>query len=182
MPTWAWILIAVAAAVVVAAIAFAAWRSRRTKTLRSTFGPEYDRVAADAPSRREAESELLERQRRHDDFDIRPLDPDARARYTARWQQVQSQFVDDPAGAVTDADRLIQEVMRERGYPVEDFDTRAGDLSVDHPRVVENYRAAHGVAVAHERGKADTEDLRHAVQHYRALFSELVSERSEART
>ncbi len=177
MPTWAWIVIVVAAAIVVLGALGVAWRAQRSKKLRTAFGSEYDRVAADAPSRREAEAELRERQRRHEEFDIRPLDPPARDRYLARWQHTQATFVDDPAGAVTEADLLIQEVMRERGYPVEDFDTRAGDLSVDHPDVVEHYRAAHGVAVADERGKADTEDLRQAVQHYRALFEELLETR-----
>ena len=95
----------------------------------------------------------------------------------ARWQELQARFVDDPSRSVAKADSLIQNVMRDRGYPVDDFDTRAADLSVDHPDVVENYRAGHGIAVAHERGKATTEELRKAVQHYRALFDELVEAR-----
>ncbi|HZU20531.1 MAG TPA: hypothetical protein VE982_04880 [Gaiellaceae bacterium] len=174
MPTWLWVVIVIAAIIVVAAVASAALRTRRRRALQERFGPEYDRVAADAPSRREAEAELRERERRRDELDIRPLDPRDHDRYRSRWQNVQARFVDDPPGAVEDADALIQEVMRVRGYPVDDFETRAADLSVDHPDVVENYRAAHGIAVAHERGNAGTEELRHAVRHYRALFDELV--------
>jgi hypothetical protein len=177
MPTWLWIVIVVAAAIVVLAVVAAAMRTRRTRNLKERFGPEYDRVAADAPTRRDAEAELREREQRRDELDIRPLDPQDRDRYRARWQDVQAEFVDDPARAVTHADALIQEVMRVRGYPVDDFETRAADLSVDHPRVVENYRQAHGIAVAHERGNAGTEELRHAVQHYRSLFDDLVGSR-----
>jgi hypothetical protein len=183
MDTWVWVVIAAAAVIVIVA-AWAAFRVRRSHALKERFGPEYDRVAADAPTRREAEAELRDREKRRDDLDVRPLDPKVRARYQAQWQDVQARFVDDPGAAVGDADRLIQAVMRERGYPVEDFDTRAADLSVDHPDVVERYRAAHGLAVAHERGNASTEDLRHAVRHYRELFDSLVEARDteEART
>ncbi len=102
---------------------------------------------------------------------------DAREGYRREWEDVQARFVDDPAGAVADADSLIGRVMRDRGYPVEDFETRAADVSVDHPDVVENYRAGHGIATAHARGNAGTEELRHAVKHYRALFEELVESR-----
>jgi len=176
MDAWVWILIVV---VVLVAIAVAAWafRSRRTTELKERFGPEYDRVASGASNKRDAEAELREREQRRSDFDIRPLDPDARERYREQWEAVQARFVDDPAGAVTEADVLIQGVMRERGYPVEDFETRSADLSVDHPDVVENYRAAHGIATAHARGNAGTEELRQAVKHYRSLFEELLEAR-----
>jgi hypothetical protein len=177
MQTWVWVLIVIAAAIVVLGIVWAAMRSRRSQQLRTRFGPEYDRVAADAPSKRQAEAELRQREERRAQFDIRPLTPDQRERYTQQWQEIQAGFVDDPARSVARADSLIQTVMRERGYPVDDFETRAGDLSVDHPDVVENYRAGHGIAVAHERGKAGTEELRRAVQHYRALFGELLDTR-----
>jgi hypothetical protein len=184
MSTWLWVLIVVVALVVVAGVAFAALRTRRSRALQERFGPEYDRVAADAPSRRDAETELRDREKRRDELDIRPLDPADRDRYRVRWQDLQARFVDDPAGAVGGADALIQEVMRVRGYPVDDVDTRSADLSVDHPDVVENYRQAHGIAVAHERGKAGTEELRHAVRHYRALFESLVEapDRQEVRS
>jgi len=177
MDTWVWILIVVVALVVIAAAAWAVQRSRRTSALKERFGPEYDRVASDAPSKRDSEAELREREQRRSDFDIKPLDPGARERYRDQWEAVQARFVDDPAGAVTEADVLIQSVMRDRGYPVEDFDTRSADLSVDHPDVVENYRAAHGIATAHGRGDAGTEELRQAVKHYRSLFEELLEAR-----
>jgi hypothetical protein len=177
MDTWIWIVIAAAIVVAVLLVVWIAMRARRTKHLHEQFGNEYDRVAADAPTKREAESELLERRRRREQFDIRPLSKDEREVYRSRWLAIQAEFVDDPSASVAKADSLIQNVMRARGYPVDDFDTRAADLSVDHPDVVENYRAGHGIAVAHARGKAGTEELRKAVQHYRALFEDLVEAR-----
>jgi hypothetical protein len=176
MATWIWIVIAVAAAVVLALVLWSALRARRTRTLREGFGPEYDRTVADAPTKREAEADLLERRKRREELDIRPLDDSARERYADEWQSTQAHFVDDPGDAIGEADALIQRVMRERGYPVEDFEQRAADVSVDHPEVVNNYRAAHAISIAHERERASTEDLRLAMQHYRALFDELVGE------
>jgi hypothetical protein len=177
MSVWLWVVIVAIAAIVLLGVAWVAMRSRQTRTLKERFGPEYDRVAADAPTKRDAESEL--RERRREQLDIRELEPAQRDRYRTQWQGVQADFVDDPAGSVTEADVLIQSVMRERGYPVDDFESRSADLSVDHPIVVENYRAAHGIAVAHTRGKAGTEELRKALQHYRALFDDLLGVRSE---
>ncbi|MFL5952520.1 MAG: hypothetical protein ACJ76I_00225 [Gaiellaceae bacterium] len=177
MQTWVWIVIAVAVILVVGGVAWAAIRANRSRRLQEQFGPEYDRVASDAPTKRDAEAELRDRQQRHEQFDIRPLESGQRDRYRAQWQAIQAEFVDDPTASVAQADSLIQNVMRDRGYPVDDFDTRAADLSVDHPEVVENYRAGHGIAVAHERGKAGTEELRKAVRHYRVLFEELVEVR-----
>jgi hypothetical protein len=175
MPTWGWVVIGIAVAVaVLAVLATSALRTRRRRGLREAFGSEYDRTVADAPSKREAEADLAERQKRREELDITPLRPDARERYLDEWRHTQERFVDDPAGSVTDADRLIQNVMRDRGYPVEDFDQRAADVSVDHPEVVSNYRAAHSISTANERGKASTEDLRNAMVHYRALFVELL--------
>jgi len=173
MPVWAWILIAVAAVVIVA---IAVWRltaQRRTKGLQERFGPEYDRTIGDAKNRREAESRLTAREKRHEQLDLRPLSHSARVRYGSQWEQVQAQFVDSPQAAVTAADSLIQDVMRDRGYPVEDFGQRAADISVEHPQVVENYREGHRLS------EGSTEELRQAMKHYRALFEELV-ERDDA--
>ena len=181
MPTWAWILIAVGAVLVLGVLAYAALGARRRKDLQETFGPEYDRAVADAPTRGDAESELLERRKRHDEFDIRPLSPEARDGHAAEWEKVQARFVDDPQVAIHDADDLIQRVMRERGYPVEDFEQRAADLSVEHGDVVDHYRAGHAISRRNVHGDADTEELRQALQHYRALFEELLAhERVEA--
>jgi hypothetical protein len=174
MPTWAWIVIVVAAVIIVGAIAWSAARARRRQGLQERFGSEYDRTVADAPNRREAEANLSEREKRREQFDIRSLDQSSRDRYASEWQNTQARFVDDPEAAVGEADRLIQRVMLERGYPVDDFEQRANDLSVDHPDVISNYRAAHGISVANDRGKASTEDLRTAMVHYRALFAELL--------
>jgi hypothetical protein len=183
MDTWVWIVIA-AAAVVVIAVVWAATRARRTRSLQGRFGGEYDRTIEHAGGRREAERELTDRERRHEELDLRPLTPEARDRYVRDWQVTQSRFVDDPSGAVAEADALVQRVMKERGYPTDDFEQRAADISVEHPDLVEKYRTAHGVAQASERGDASTDDLRHSVRHYRSLFEELLvtsDERERAR-
>jgi hypothetical protein len=174
MPTWAWILIAVVAAVTLVAVVWAAMRQKRTNRLRDRFGAEYDRTAEASDSKREAEAELRTREERRKELDIRPLAPATTDRYLQQWQAVQVQFVDDPTGAVATADRLIQSVMAERGYPVEDFEQRAADVSVDHPDVVENYRAGHALAESSAASTGSTENLRQAMRHYRALFEELV--------
>lgn len=174
MDTWVWIVIAVVAAIVVLAIVWSAMRAKRSRALQDSFGSEYDRTVDQAGGRRAAERELRERQKQHDELDIRPLSPESRDRYLRRWQSTQARFVDDPSGAVAEADRLVQEVMQERGYPTKDFERRVADISVDHPGLVEKYRTADGIARASERGEASTEDMRHSVRHYRALFAELL--------
>jgi hypothetical protein len=176
MATWVWIVIAIVVVIAVASAVAAAARGRRTKNLREGFGPEYDRTVEHEGNRRAGERELLERQKRHDALDIRPLSAEARQRYAERWQTTQTRFVDDPSGAVIEADTLVQQVMKERGYPTDDFEQRAADISVDHPDLVERYRTAHGIAQANERGQASTEDLRQSVRHYRALFEELLGD------
>jgi hypothetical protein len=173
-------LIAVAVVVVVALIVWRATAARRTRTLQGRFGPEYDRTLEGADSRRDAERELAARAERRDELDIRPLAPGARERYLAEWTQVQARFVDDPEGAVQGADSLIQSVMAERGYPMDDFEQRAADVSVDHPRVVENYREGHRLARASAMSNGTTEELRRAMQCYRSLFDELLEEGSDA--
>jgi hypothetical protein len=174
MDTWVWIVIAVVVAIVILAIVWSAMRSKRTRALQDTFGNEYDRTVDQAGGRRAAERDLRERQKQHDELDIRPLTPESRDRYVQRWQSTQARFVDDPRGAVAEADRLVQEVMLERGYPTKDFERRVADISVDHPNLVEKYRNADGIARRSERGEASTEDMRHSVRHYRALFAELL--------
>jgi hypothetical protein len=180
-----WILVAVLAVLLVVA-AVLLWRTRRSQQLREGFGPEYDRTVAQHGDRRAAESELLERRERREKLDVQELEPAARDRYSERWRATQRQFVDEPARAVAEADELIKAVMHERGYPVEDdFERRADDISVDHPVVVEHYRAAHAISRESASGDAATEDLRQAMVHFRALFAELVgddeSRRDEAR-
>jgi hypothetical protein len=164
-----WLLVAVIV-VLLCAVGVLLLRQRRSAQLREGFGPEYDRVV-ERQGPREGEAELRERFERRRSYDIRPLEPEARERYAEQWRQTQAQFVDQPANALADADRLVAEVMRERGYPVEDFDQQADDVSVDHPHVVEHYRKAHAIQSARE---ASTEDLRQALVHYRALFDELL--------
>jgi FtsZ-interacting cell division protein ZipA len=174
MDTWVWIVIAAVAVIVVLAVMWSAARSKRRRALKDTFGREYDRTVDNTGDRRAAEKELLERQKQHDQLELKPLSAESRDRYARRWQSTQTRFVDDPKGAVAEADTLVQEVMEERGYPTEDFDRRVADISVDHPDLVEKYRTAHGIAEASERGEASTEDMRHSVRHYRALFAVLL--------
>lgn len=175
MDAWIWVVLIVAAVVVIGAIVWAVMERRRRERLRERFGPEYERIEGDEGSRRAA-AELRERERRREKMDIRPLSPEERSRFSAEWNDVQGRFVDEPRLAVMEADRLVIEVMRARGYPMDDFDQRAADLSVDHPRVVENYRSAHDIAMRSERGEADTEELRRATLAYRELFEELLEE------
>ena len=172
MPAWGWILIVIGALIAIGVVAWAIAGRRRSGHLRERFGPEYNRVVSGTDSKRKAESELAEREQRREELDIRPLSAESRIRYTEEWKSVQAEFVDEPGRAVARADSLLQQVMQERGYPVEKFDQRAADLSVDHPKVVENYREGHRLATQGNGG--GTEELRQAMRHYRALFEELV--------
>ncbi len=171
-------LIALAVAVVlVIVIAIALYMRKRKNTtaeLRDRFGPEYDRAVRQHGSERKAEAKLADRETRVEMLKIRDLDVTERERYLTQWKAVQSRFVDYPKGAVTEADELVCSLMLTRGYPVADFDQRAADISVDHPRVVENYRAAHNVALRLGTGEASTEEMRTAMIHYRSLFDDLV--------
>jgi hypothetical protein len=180
------IIVAVVAVLVVGGvIGFLLTRKRRTQLLRERFGPEYDRVVKKEGDVHRGEAVLAFRKERREKLEIKPLSPSTRSDFAMRWTSVQSQFVDDPKGAVSQADHLVSELMQARGYPVGEFDQRAADISVDHPVVVDNYRAAHEIAVRHDRGQASTEDLRKAMVHYRSLFEELLvtslPERKEAR-
>ena len=168
------IVVAILAVVAIAAIVFWASQRRRSDQLRRRFGPEYERVVGSARNKREAEADLRARQERVDALEIRPLDRSRRDGYVDRWREGQAMFVDDPGNAVDQADKLIGEVMRARGYPVGDFEQRAADISVNHPQVVDHYRTAHAIAIRRQSGDNATEQLRQAFVHYRALFADLL--------
>ncbi|HUN85851.1 MAG TPA: hypothetical protein VMU48_15850 [Terracidiphilus sp.] len=171
-----WQVIAIVAIVLVAAVVIIVlYEKRRSARLRSRFGAtEYERAIAAGGSRRRAEEQLNEREKRVKSFHLRELSSADRSRFETQWMAVQQNFVDGPIGAVAEADQLLGEVMAARGYPVADFEQRAADISVDHPQVTENYRAAHEIAIRQVNGQATTEDLRRAMIHYRALFDDLV--------
>jgi hypothetical protein len=171
-----WILIG-AVAVVGLSMALAAWfsyRRKQSKKLQDRFGPEYDRAIQDLGSRAKAETELKARTLRVESLEITALAQAEAVRFNVSWNGLQSRFVDDPRGVVVQADQLVRELMLKRGYPMRDFEHRAADISVDHPAVAENYRAAQAIALRSEQGAVSTEDLRKAVVHYRALFDELL--------
>ena len=177
MPIWMWFFLAALVLIAITGLLVlvsSTNRRRRTSRLKQHFGPEYDRTVAEVGEQQAAEKELVARERKRDKLDIRPLTPDALHAYSRRWRQVQTAFVDSPSSALDDAERLLNEVMRERGYPVDDFDQRAADVSVDHPVVVENYRSAHAIHLSEENGS--TEKQRQAFVHYRALFDELLEQ------
>lgn len=148
---------------------------RRRRRLQDRFGPEYDRTVNEH-GRREAEAELTERERRVRQLDIKPLSPTARAQYASEWTAVQEQFVDAPQSAVTGAQTLVTSVMKDRGYPTEAFDQTVADLSVEHAATLDHYRAAHDISQRAGAGTASTEELRQAMIHYRALFTELLGQ------
>ena len=166
-----WIVVAL---VVIALILVAAWIASRRRRLQSRFGPEYQRVAEQTGSKWRADSELAARQQRRQKLDIRPLPPESRQRSALGWRQVQADFVDQPYEAVANADKLVTEVMRQRGYPMENFEQHANDLSVDYPQLVDNYRRAHAIATREK--SANTEELRMAMLQYRNLFQGLLGE------
>jgi hypothetical protein len=173
MATWLWIVIVIVVALVVLAAAMAA-RRRRTMALRERFGPEYDRTVDAREGQRAAEAELRGRERERARLDIKPLSEASRVRYADEWRAVQQSFVDQPEQAPAAAHDLVNRVMAERGYPMRDFDAQADLISVDHPGVVENYRAAHGIHERAQHQQATTEDLREALLRYRSLFEELL--------
>ena len=180
MNTSVLITLAVVAVVAVVVIALLL-KNRRTQKLKSRFGPEYSRAMEEAGNKNLAEAKLEKLEKRVQAFRLSPLAPSARAEFVAEWQKIQGRFVDDPKGALMEADQLIQKMMAVQGYPMADFEQRAADISVDHPLVVENYRAGHDIALRHAQGHASTEDLRQAMIHYRALFNELSGQPEMAR-
>lgn len=174
-------LMRIAVVVVAALVAIVAWllvRRRKTAALRARFGPEYDRLLQSTKTPSEAERELEQRQRRVQSFSLRTLPQEEAEQFVQSWRTVQARFVDDPRTAVVEADRLIEDVMRARGYPVEDAAQRLDDLSVEHAPVVSHYRSGREIVARHGRGEASTEDLRQAMVHFRALFDELVGART----
>jgi len=178
MDAWVWILIAI----IVLVILWLVWRrsqKRKSEQLQEQFGPEYERTVQSKGGQSEAESELAQRAKRHDELEIRSLSPAARESYERSWKDTQADFVDTPREALAKADHLVQEVMRERGYPVDDFEQRAADLSVDHPGVVDNYRSAHTTSTRAGSGDASTEDMRRGMQQYRSLFDDLLERPSD---
>ncbi|WP_433048687.1 hypothetical protein [Dactylosporangium sp. CS-033363] len=168
------VLITVIVLIVIAALGYGIWFVTRRRALQNRFGPEYDRAVAEGDSRLAAERELRERERRHAELQIKDLSPESRARYTGKWEEIQARFLDDPAGAVRDADALVTELVTERGYPTGDYEEHLSHLSVEHARTVGHYRDAHEISQLSDRGEATTEQLRQAVVHYRTLFSELL--------
>ena len=163
----------VIAIIAVLLVIWAVVRQRRTANLKTRYGREYDRVLHEVGPRK-AEATLLKREKRVEKFHIRALPPEDRERFITEWRTVQSRFVDDPQGAVGQADNLVDRVMLARGYPMSDFEQRAADLSVGYPHIVSNYRAAHQIALRHQQGQATTEDLRQAMIYYRSLFDDLL--------
>ena len=170
------VIVLIIVLLVIIAIALVAVRAARRRKLQQTFGPEYDRVVADTGSRADAERELREREKRHAELELKPLTPESKARYSAAWEEVQIQFVDNPGEAVTTADRLTTELIAERGYPTGDYDDQIANLSVEHARTLGHYRDAHEISRRYSEGDASTEDLRQALVHYRALFADLLGE------
>ena len=176
--TQTWMILA--AVVALALISVGAWffyRKKHSHNLQKRFGPEYDRTVIELGSRTKGESELKAREKRVERLEILPLAAPEAARFSEAWHALQGRFVDNPKGVVVQAEQLVRELMAKRGYPMGDFERRAGDISVDHPDVVANYRSAQAIAVREQRGSADTEELRKAVVHYRALFDELLEVR-----
>ncbi|MBB6343789.1 hypothetical protein ACWGH8_32330 [Nonomuraea muscovyensis] len=182
MTTFIWVAVVVVAVVAVVAVGYVVLQhQQRRSRLRARFGPEYERLVAEHDNRRDAEEELLAREQRHAELDIRPLAPEARDTYAKRWRDVQERFVDAPMFAVTEADQLVAAVMAERGYPTEGFEERLAYLSVGHAATLDHYRKAHEISGRAARKESSTEDLRQAMVHYRALFEELLEETTRGR-
>ena len=169
-------IVIIVVVVLAAAAVFFMYRRRESAQLHERFGPEYERTLEDSGDRRSAERELRQRERRVSKLDIVPLSRESAELYRGEWVRIQQSFVDRPGSAVADADRLVLRMMREAGYPVDEFDQRVNDISVDHPEVAAHYRDAHRVAVAQAHGEADTEELRQAVTAYRALVDALLAD------
>jgi hypothetical protein len=173
-------IVAIIVAVVLVVLVIGTITAMRRRQLRRRFGPEYDRVAGEMQSHRKADAELADRERRVQSLDIHPLDETIRVKYAAEWTAIQERFVDQPEEAVTQAGMLVTSVMKDRGYPTEDHDQIVADLSVEHTGTLDHFRAAHQISLQAEEGTAGTENLRLAMLHYRALFSDLLGPPSQA--
>jgi hypothetical protein len=168
-------LILVAIVIVLVAVGAVLYeRRRRSEKLKEKFGPEYDRLVSQHGDPQRAETVLSEREKRVSQLKLHTLPATEQSRYVQQWTFVQKQFVDDPRGAVNEADRLVTDVMNARGYPMSEFGQRADDISVHYPNTVQNYRAAHDIVLRQGKGQASTEDLRKAMVHFRSLFDELL--------
>lgn len=176
--TMIWIAVAVVAIVLIAVAAWAMTRARRRAHLKKRFGPEYEHVVEERGDRAKAEAELAEREARVKKYEIRTLTAPERDRFAQSWRDVQARFVDDPRAAVSEADDLVTRLLETRGFPVGDFSRREADVSVRHPQVTHHYREAREIALRSRDGKATTEDLRQAMQHYRTLFDTLLTDRT----
>ena len=173
-PLGIWIAVGVLALLVVAGLISRSSKRARTAQLRDKFGAEYDHVVSEKGKRKHAEQELLARVDEVQKYNIRPFTASERDRFRNDWSLIEKRFLERPTTAVVEADELVAEMMRVRGYPMGDFEKHAAQLSVTHPRVVEHYRSGHNSIV--NAAGASTEDLRQSMLHYRALFDELVSE------
>ncbi|WP_327085614.1 hypothetical protein OIE66_25070 [Nonomuraea sp. NBC_01738] len=179
--TLIWVAVVVVAVAALAAVGYVVLQQQRRSRLRARFGPEYERIMAEHESPRDGEREMLAREQRHQELDIRPLPEESRENFAQRWNEVQERFVDAPGFAVTEADQLVAAVMAERGYPTDEFEQRLTDLSVGHATTLDQYRQAHEISGRAARKEASTEDLRQAMVHYRALFQELLQETTRGR-
>lgn len=173
-PLWIWIAVGVLALIVVASLVARGARRSRSAQLRDQFGSEYDHVVEEKGKRKYAEQELLARKAEVQKYDIRPFSVSERDRFRREWALVEQRFIERPTTAVVEADELVADMMRVRGYPMGDFEKHAAHLSVTHPRIVEHYRSGHNVIG--KGGQASTEDLRQAMLHYRSLFENLITE------
>ncbi|HYH05501.1 MAG TPA: hypothetical protein VEK11_00440 [Thermoanaerobaculia bacterium] len=176
-PLWIWIALGALAVLIVVGLIARGARRGRTESLREKFGNEYDHAVQQAGNRKRAEQELIARTHEVKKYNVVPLSASDRERFRADWQRVERHFLERPTTAVVEADELVADIMRVRGYPMGDFDRHAADLSVTHPSVIEHYRAGHKVIEGAAPGSASTEDLRQAMLHYRSLFDELIDDR-----
>jgi hypothetical protein len=173
------IVLIIAVLIVIGLVSMVVARRERSKRLEEHFGPEYERAMSEIGDQTQAEKELEKRIAHKKELNIRPLSAEEVNRYGLQWQDIQRDFVDEPLTALQKADQLIQEVMRLKGYPVEDFEERAALISVDYPQLVADYRGMHSIAVKQVKDQVSTEDMRQAIVHARSLFESLIRQAPE---